>query len=223
MIALLIGHVPGDPGFVAKDLPNPEHTYNQLVGVYVKEAWEDCGFKHGKVIGVDDIHQRYRSKSNASIVGRQVKCKELGIDCAVEIHHDNYVARNDYSLVFYKKENGTSALARYIEAAMLPELSKRGIKRWLNVPLPEDGSRHPLWGKKWAVQEGLVPTVIFEPHSMADMDQREYFNDRSVFKQTAIRLALTMSSYWERYHGYENQQSGKRPSSEEWAEDTTRR
>lgn len=198
MIALLIGHVPKDPGFTGGDLPSDEYDYNHMVGIYVREAWDRMGFQKGIVIDVGQLEKKYQGKSNASIIGRQKRALQIGVKCAVEIHHDSYIAKNDYALVFYKETDPvTECLAKRIERWLMPVLSCQNIKRWINVALPCGDGVHPDWGKKWAVQKGYVPTVILEPHSMADPDQVAYFTNPEKIRTVAHCLAACMAAFWE--------------------------
>lgn len=191
MIAVLVGHCENDPGAESEVVGKAEYAYNRSLALYIKAEWEAMDFKHGRIIISD------AQTSGASILERIRIAKNMGVDCAVELHHNVYVDERDYSLTFTQKNNQISRdLAGGLKEALWDFVGTHGIKRWVNVPLPS-----PKWPKKAAVQSAPYPATLYEPFSMTDIDQIGYFGNIPAQKEHGRLLAHYLAHFWRKYYG----------------------
>lgn len=203
MIGLLTGHISDKDekgGYISAGahplcLPMPEYFYNREVAKAAEKVWEKGVFKNGRVVDVSNSRMAL-DYPDQDIHLRIARAKQLGVECAVEIHHNfsDDPRQYDIALCLYWGQSVIGKhLARGLRETFHPFMRQFGVTRWLCIGLPDKN-----WGRYGAIYDSSYPTVILEPCFMAP-GRLEYFHSENI-EEFGKRLGTFLKDFWQKYY-----------------------
>ncbi len=185
-IAFSVGHCKKDPGSLAGLFY--EYPYNKAFAKYVLDYWESINFSSGYL-----LHTPNAADSNEAVKQRVEQAIENNTKLVVEIHqNEGYEEYDDYALTYYRRGDSFGQMVSdKLRNALTCPLKQYGIKRWLEIPLPNS-----KWHRSHLVMQTKFTGVILETAFVNSIHHNEFYKDYAM-KKIAIRTAKTLKGIYD--------------------------